>query len=497
MAGTGRSRGGRAIGVVDVGSNSGRLTVVAAAGGHLEILADARSPLRLVRDVDRDGRLGAAAQERIIAALRDFSAVATTSGASSVAAVATAAVREAANRAEVVARITAETGIEVEVLEGDAEARYAMAGAVHGLPVDSGLLVDIGGGSVEVCQFRHRRPVQQWTLPLGALRMTDRFLGSDPPKGGELRALAEHVRDVAVEAGLRPLREGERLVGSGGTIRNLAKCDRAPRTYPIPRLHGYELRASDVERLTTLLAQRPVARRQAVPGLSDDRAGSITGGAVCAGVLLDILGAASILVAGRGLREGVALERLRLPMLSAAEVRQASVRRLASRFSTFDEPRADQRVSLALNLADAVAPQTPAPVLELLEHAAVLVDIGRSIDYYDRWEHAAQTVANADLYGFSHHDIVILSALLERAGVERVTLPGFRAVVSAPERRLVEKMASILALADHVCHRSSATGGAITVKRRIATWDLGGTAISLDSDLASRFQRSCGVALRI
>lgn len=493
-----RRRPTRAIGVIDVGSNSGRLTVVAASGGHLEIVADARAPLRLVRDVDGDGRLGAAAQERIIAALRDFRAVAENCGAGSIAAVATAAVREAANRADVIARIGAETGVAVTVLEGDAEARYAMNGAVHGLPVDSGLLVDIGGGSVEICQFRQRRAVREWTLPLGALRLTDRFLGSDPPKSGELNRLRERVAEVAAGAGLHQLRQDERLVGSGGTIRNLAKCDRARRTYAVPRLHGYVLRRDDVERVVDLLASRPRARRQAVPGLSDDRADTIVAGGVCTGVLMDALGAEDVLVAGRGLREGVALERLGLGMSSAADVRHAAVRRLASRFDTFDESRSEQRLALLLELVDALLPELDAGMLELAGHAALLVDVGRSIDYYDRWEHAAEIVIQADLYGFSHHDIVVLAALLERAGVERVTLPGFRALFSSAERRRLEQVATLLAAADFVGHRiPPGQSRGVTAGKRNVTWAVGARDLAVEPDLAARFRRRFGAELRL
>ena len=290
------------------------------------------------------GRLGDAAVARVAEALRAFLAIARSAGAQSVVAVATAAVRESTNRREFVGRVAAETGVRLEILDGDAEARYMFAGAVHGLPVDSGLVIDIGGGSVEICHFRDRRPLRQWTLPLGALRLSDRFLVTDPPRPSEQGRLRQHALATIVGAGVPPLRPGEQLVGTGGTLRNLAKIDRARRTYPITRLHGYQLNRADLDVAVNTLATRPMTRRRRVTGLSDERADSIVGGALCAQVLLDTLSADHLVLSGRGLREGVALERLGLQVRSAPEVRRSSVEALARRFATWDSAAAQLRV---------------------------------------------------------------------------------------------------------------------------------------------------------
>ncbi len=261
------------LAVIDIGSNSGRMIVLSAdSGGHLEISGDARFPLRLVRESAARGRLGEAAATRVVEALRAFLALARGAGTDQVVAVATAAVREASDRDEWVRRIATETGVELEVLDGDAEARLAFSGAVHGLPVEAGLVLDIGGGSVEICRFRDRRPVRQWTLPLGALRLSDGFLASDPPRPSELTRLRQHILLTLGEAGVTPLRPDDGLVGTGGTLRNLAKIDRARRTYPISRLHGYRISRDAVDRAASVLAALPLARRRRVPGLSDDRA---------------------------------------------------------------------------------------------------------------------------------------------------------------------------------------------------------------------------------
>jgi len=488
------------LAVIDIGSNSGRMIVVrAGSGGHLEIGADARFPLRLVREsAARGGRLGAAAVGRVVEALRAFLAISRSADADSVVAVATAAIREASNREDFVSRVAAASGVELEVLSGDQEAGFAYSGAVHGLPVDSGLVVDIGGGSVEICHFRGRRPLRQWTLPLGALLLSDRFVPSDPPRPSEIARLAEHVMTTVGRAGVPRLGSGEQLVGTGGTLRNLAKIDRARRTYPITRLHGYRLSRDGVDWAVTTLAGRSLARRRRVSGLSDDRADSIVGGALCAQALFFALGAGELIVSGRGLREGIALDRLGLPITAAAQVRASSVAALAARFATWDPARSRLRAGISGQLLEGLDPGAAEDARETLAHAADLVDIGRSVDYYSRWEHAARIVADSDLYGFGHREIVLLSATLERSGDDRVTLPGYRALLSTQDRGQLESLAVVLRLADELSHRLLA-GQSISVQARrggvsvLVPSDVG----RLDEEVERRFQRCFGRPLRI
>src|ERR1700738_423374 len=218
---------GQTLGVIDIGSNSGRVMVARVVGAaHLDVLADARSPLRLVRDVATVGRLTDETMERTLRIVRGFVAVATCAGAERTVAVATAAVREASNGDAFIERVRAELQIPVEIADGAEEARYGFYGAVHGLPIENGIVLDVGGGSLQLVHFRGRRLLQSWSLPLGALRLNDKFLRSDPPSRGEMRSLKEYVYETLEEAGVSPLLADEHLIGTGGTVRNLAKVDR-------------------------------------------------------------------------------------------------------------------------------------------------------------------------------------------------------------------------------------------------------------------------------
>src|SRR5439155_17915452 len=119
---------------------------------------------------------------------------------------------------------------------------------------------DIGGGSLELTRFAERRPVDAWSLPLGALLLSDRFLQHDPPTDGEIDSLRDHVHRALDDIGLEPLEREEALVGTGGTVRNLARIDRHVRAYPLPRLHGYVLTSRKALDAANRLSHRPTSR---------------------------------------------------------------------------------------------------------------------------------------------------------------------------------------------------------------------------------------------
>src|SRR5262249_12140375 len=159
------------VGIIDIGSNSGRVMVFEReASGHLRLLAGSRAPLRLVHDVDTRGKLTDETMARTTEALRDFQAIARGAQAKRIGAVATAAMRDASNGALFARRVKEELGIRIDIIGAQTEAGYGFTGAVRGLAVSNGLLFDVGGGSMQVTTFAKRRTVDAISLPFGALR---------------------------------------------------------------------------------------------------------------------------------------------------------------------------------------------------------------------------------------------------------------------------------------------------------------------------------------
>jgi exopolyphosphatase / guanosine-5'-triphosphate,3'-diphosphate pyrophosphatase len=450
--------------VIDIGSNSARIAVLRLdAAGQLDIIADARTSLQLARHIDARGRLEATAVTAAIAAVRDFRAVAAAAGAERTVAVATAAIRTATNRDSVLARLEADTGLAIKVIDGEEEARYAFLGAVHGLPIDTGYLIDVGGGSFELAYFERRQAMRWWTFELGSLVATDRFLHSDPPRASEVAALREHVARTLRDAGVPALPDDGGMVGTGGTVRNLAKIHMRSVAHPIARVDGYVLQRRDVRDLTSRLVGRNLTSLRTVPGLSTDRADSITGGALVVTAAMEVLGARTLMVSGHGLREGIALAELNLPLPEVWQVRRGSVAALASRFATWSEPRARRRVDLVRTILAAADSTMPAEMREVLDHAATLIDVGQSVNYYDRWSHAATVVASADLQGFTHREVALIATTLARIGKARSNLPRYARLCTRDDIRHIDRLAVVIELADELDRRIDG-GGPPTVR---------------------------------
>lgn len=422
------------------------------AGAHVEVVDELDRRLALAGRLDGRGRLMPDAVDAVIEAITDFRAVAEGAGAGDVRVVGTAAVREARNRPQLVSRV-AEMGIDIEVADASAEARYAFLGAVYGMPVSSGVLVDLGGGSLDLARFRDRTLVETATIPAGTLLARARFLAGDPPTEAEAEELHEWTRKSVRAAGFRRLGRDEALVVTGGAARNLAKIDRARRPrYPVAALHGYELRRARL-RATTELLRSLGSRAGSVPGLNPKRVDTIAAGALVLGGAADAMRAKRLLVSGQGLREGVLRDGLGETLPPPEQVREDSVDSLLGRFRLSDPGRPARRRDLAREISQQVDAGLGAGLGESLGHAARLLDVGAAIGFYNRHRSAAELTLESDLAGFSHRSLAEIAALLRLAGKPAWRIRQLAPLLRPSDHALLRRGAAVLALADELTRR--------------------------------------------
>ena len=446
------------LAILDIGSNSARIVVYdREAAGHLRIVASARSSLRLVEGVVENHQIVEDAMERTRDVLRDFRAIALGAGARTTRAYATAAVREATDGARfsrLVARIMKSP---LEILDGDTEALYGFHGALRGLEANSGVLFDLGGGSLQITQFKNRERLHSWSLPLGALRLSSRFLDRDPPTEKEVKALRHHIDGFLEELPLRPIGPSGRLVGTGGTVRNLAKIDRFRLGTPGSRLHGHEITHETIGEIERDLRLRPRRKRTEILGLSKDRTDSIVAGAIVIDRLLDWVEAEDVLVSGQGLREGLAYAAMGEMDAEPAMVRATSIAALLARFRVVDAAHGERRAGLAAELFARLSGVHGARRVEFasaLEYAARVLDIGRAVDFFDRHEHAARIVLASELDGFSQVEVARIAAILHAADEEGIDLDAYEPLVTRADYATVERAAVTLLLADDLLERA-------------------------------------------
>ena len=495
----GAAAAARRVGAIDIGSNSVRIAIVEVCGDVLHVVEEASVTPRLIRDVEATGEFSRASIDGVLAILDDFRAIARGAGVDTISAVATSAARDATNGDTLVQRAHHELDMDVSIIDGRQEAHFAFAGAVHSLPVDHGLVIDIGGGSLEIVQFSERRVVSAWSLPLGAVRLTDEFLHSDPPTASELEALRTFLGQQIAGTGMPELEPGGVVVGTGGTIRNIAKMDRPRKKYPLHRLHGYEVATPDLHRLVGVLAGRTADERRATSGLNEDRADSIVAGAIAVEAILDAVGARGLVVSGQGLREGVALAAVGRDLPDVPTLRRAALDDAVDAFTPDLRRRAEHRVALVEELAGLCDFDLPADVLRTLSAAALLIDLGRRIDYYGLHRHTESLLLSRGLAGWSHRELALICALVRQADHETYTPSAFRPLIRKDDRRALSIAGAFLALADGVVRRLA--HDAEPFAWRLTGDDLGCTnpqlAAGLSRELGDRVTRVLGLRLAV
>ncbi len=302
------------LGVLDVGSNTVHLLVVDAHYGAAPAPAYSHKiELRLAELLDAKGAITKAGADRLVAFVREAQGVAEDKGAEDLLAFATSAVREAANGEAVLGRVRAEAGVDLQVLSGPDEARLTFLAVRRWYGWSSGrlLVLDIGGGSLEVASGRDEEPDAAFSVPLGAGRLTRDWLPGDPPSGADVKALRKYVRATFARDLGTVMRAGEpdRVVGTSKTFRSLARVAGAAPSGEGPYARR-QLRRDDVSAWLPRLAKMSAAARSDLPGVSASRARQLLAGALVADAAMDLLEADTMEICPWALREGVILRRL-------------------------------------------------------------------------------------------------------------------------------------------------------------------------------------------
>ena len=307
----GSSRTMRLAGV-DIGTLTCRLLIGdLQPDGKLIEMRSERRILRLGEGVDQTKQLNVAAMDRVIQCLKEWREIIDAAHVDAEAAVATSAVRDAANRDEFLDRVKREADFEVEIITGDEEARRTLLGIRSGLPhgVTDVLALDIGGGSTEFILDRPgQKPVVR-SIDIGVVRLCERLLHHDPPTDGEVQQAREWVaRETKSAIADMGSYQTATFVGTAGTITSLAAMAQKLNSYEPARIHNYQLQLSAIQELEQTLLSRKKADRVGLPGLEKGREEVIAAGAIIIRTIMETLGMPSILVSDLGLREGVLID---------------------------------------------------------------------------------------------------------------------------------------------------------------------------------------------
>jgi exopolyphosphatase/guanosine-5'-triphosphate,3'-diphosphate pyrophosphatase len=293
---------------IDIGTNSTRL-LIAEINGNIKRIQKLMTITRLGKGVDRYKRLSPESIEKNISTLLKYKRIADDYGIDDIAAIATSAVRDASNRDEFVRTVKEKTGIDVEIISGEEEARLGFIGAISSSPGPS-VVVDIGGGSTEFVAGRNGDIKISRSLDIGAVRITERFLYSEDMDGSSLIRAYEYIKSVARPTvdDIRALGDF-RLIGVGGTITTLAAVDLGLVTYDSDKVHGYRLKKESVCSAFKKFLSVNLNDRKRIAGLQPERADIIIAGTLILKIIMEEMDAGSIIVSEQDNLEGLLLKR--------------------------------------------------------------------------------------------------------------------------------------------------------------------------------------------
>ncbi len=449
------------VAAIDLGSNSVHMVIAeVGASGGFRVLDREAEMVRLGAGALTSGVLSDEAMTRTLAIFRAYRRLATIHKVEETVAFATSAIREARNGEDLLDRIGRKTGIWPKAIPGEEEGRLVYLAALHSVHTQGKrtLVVDIGGGSVEVILGKGTHVELVASLKVGVLRMTEEYLPSDPVLAKEQRRLTAHVRAALepIVARVRRLRF-ERAVGTSGTILALGRMAVAAETGARPdAIHHATVSASALREVRDRILAVDLRKRLKLASIDRRRADLLPAGAIVLDTVLSVLGVRELTLSEWALREGILIDfasRQRKAIARAEaypDVRHRSVLELAERWE-YDEVHARHVARLAHDLFDAthaalgLGEQDKA----LLEFAALLHDCGHHISMSQHHKHSYYLIQNADLRGFDPAEIRIMAnvARYHRGGRPGKRHAGF-AALHKDEQTRVTALAAILRLAE-------------------------------------------------
>jgi exopolyphosphatase/guanosine-5'-triphosphate,3'-diphosphate pyrophosphatase len=427
------------VGFIDIGTNAVRLLVVRINPNFsYTTISQEKEVVRLGENEFKDGILRPEAMERAIFVCKKFADLAKTYGATKIIAVGTSAIREAENQAEFLIELNTRTGLQVKVISGQEEARLVYLGISNGEDIGDKktIFLDLGGGSTEITIGNQHEYFYANSLPLGAIRLTTKFIGegwTGPVEADTYKQIKNYACSKINTVKAKILEYGVRSSwGASGTMINLAEV--SSKLFK-KNINGHlVLSRKNLKKLVPVLCSMPLEERKKLPAINPDRADIIIAGAAIIEAVMEQFGLEEIHVSHRELRDGLLVQYMsnfkEFRELQKTPMRNRSVLNVG-RSCNFDEKHAETVAALALELFDSAKKiglhDMGEKEKELLKYAANLHDVGDFLSFNDHHLHSHYIISNAGLPGFERQEVQIMANI---ARFHRKKLPTRKALKS-------------------------------------------------------------------
>jgi len=395
--------------IIDIGSNSVRLILIRLGEkGNFKIVHDLKESVGLEQGLEENNTIKPDRINKALRALAMFRNHCEAVQPDEVIVVATEAVRRAANQELFTQRIKDETGFEVRVLSGREEAYYGYVGVTNSMDIADALLMDLGGGSTELTWMVDGKIKESVSLPLGSLNVTQQYGLADNIKDEQMRRAQEGILKVFREVPWLSGLQSVRLIGIGGTFRNLCKIDRRRKLYPLERTHNYLMSDQDIMDIHRDVCSRNLKQRRAVKGLSSERWENIVGATTVIAQLLKHTAISEVEISGHGLREGLVYDYIARTLDLPGDVLEKSLLKNLNNYNLdVTHARTIYRISSSLYRQLQDITKINGDYDKVLKAAAMMHDVGTALNFYQQNEHLFYMLVNAELHGLSHRELVM------------------------------------------------------------------------------------------
>ncbi|MDR2090149.1 MAG: Ppx/GppA family phosphatase [Clostridiales bacterium] len=444
------------IAIIDLGSNTARLLLVNILdGGYFTVFDELKESVRLAQDMETDGFLKPSRIAATIKTLKMFKRLCDANKITKVLAYATAAVRRAKNQRSFIDEIAVTCGIRVKVLSEEEESILIYNGVINTLEVPKGLIMDIGGGSIQLIYYNRKHLLQHTTLPFGAITLTDMVKNESISPEEKVVKIEEivygHLQKIEW---LKEIDPDTQFVGVGGSFRNLGRIARKVKKYPLQTSHNYHVAESEFEAIFDTIKTIDLDGASKIKGLSGSRADIFPSALAAVNAVKDYASFKNIIISGRGLREG-AMFRYTVPTTAdkpISDILGYSINTLLRNFS-MNIPHAEHVYSLSVQLFKQlkVLHKLPRLYVKVLRTAALLHDAGSLIKYYDHHMHTEYIILHSGLNGISHKDLVMaayVASLHRKADNIEPSFEHYRSLLTDEDLDAVKKLGVILRIAE-------------------------------------------------
>lgn len=444
------------IAIIDIGSNSARLVISHIyKNGAYNMVYNQKEALRLSQKVNEKNMLTEEAFTSTIETMKSFAYMCKIYKTDKTIAVATAAIRNSANGAELVEKVAAETGIQLHIITGNTEAYISYLGVINTLDVKDGIIFDLGGGSTELILFKDRKILESVSLPVGAVNTTAMFNTRNVMPANVYSDVSFFIMS-RLENYPWIKQNGLPLIGVGGTARTVAKIIQRSKKYPATKIHNYSYTTQTYREFFNNLRNTTLEQRKKISGLSSERSDIILAGSSIINCLFDATGAKRLITSGCGLREGLFYDYYskanHVPLI-AKDILAMSRENMLNLYEKTDTSHARHITELALAMFDGWSQLhgLRKNYRRLLETAALLHDIGITINFYSHARHSAYMIQNAKLFGLTHKEQIITAAIAGwHNGVSKNYFKDrfYKEMLTESNWKTINKLALMLALAE-------------------------------------------------